>query len=167
MNSPAKFVFDGSLILPITPGTFDVGNGIRIETVNIHTVGDLRIAGYPTLDDISIDSFFPAQKYPFRVTDHVWPYAMVACFKGWAKARRPVRFLITGTDVNIPVLVESIQHGEHDGSGDVYYTLKFSEYRYVSVGSASGSSRTVDSYSSTSTTNSTATSSKSSLVLRG
>lgn len=136
VSNQAKFVFAGSLILPVTPAGFDVGKGIRIETVNIHALGDLRIAGYATLDDITIDSFFPAQKYPFRVTDDVQPYALVARFEAWAKARGPIRFLITGTDVNLPVLVENIRYGERDGSGDVYYTLKLAEYRYVSVGAS-------------------------------
>lgn len=171
MNNPAKFCFGGSLILPVTPSVFDVGAGIRIETVNIHSLGDLRIAGYSTLDDITLDSFFPAQKYPFRMTDDVQPYALVARFKAWAAARQPIRFLITGTDVNLPVLVEQIRYSERDGSGDVYYSLKLSEYRAVSleigIGVSVGSSRPVDSYMSAPSTKSTATSAKSALVLSG
>lgn len=72
--SIAKFCFDGSLILPITPETFKVSSGIRIETINIHAIGDIRIAGYPTLDSISISGIFPANRYSFAVTDDITPY---------------------------------------------------------------------------------------------
>ena len=109
--SIAKFCFDGSLILPITPETFKVSSGIRIETINIHAIGDIRIAGYPTLDSISISGIFPANRYSFAVTDDITPYALVAKFKEWAASRKVVRWLVTGSDVNMPVLIESISYG--------------------------------------------------------
>ena len=105
MSEQAKICFNGSLILPVTPESFEVGAGIKIETVNIHALGDLRIAGYPILDNISISGFFPARRYRFAITDDVQPYALVAQFKAWAASRAVVRFLVTGTDVNLPVLV--------------------------------------------------------------
>ena len=47
-----KFIFkygEGSeYILPISPKSFKVDYGIRVETVNIHTMGDVNIAGYST-----------------------------------------------------------------------------------------------------------------------
>lgn len=136
MSEQAKICFNGSLILPVTPESFEVGAGIKIETVNIHALGDLRIAGYPILDNISISGFFPARRYRFAITDDVQPYALVAQFKAWAASRAVVRFLVTGTDVNLPVLVETIRYGERDGSGDVYYTLTLAEYRHVSASAA-------------------------------
>lgn len=133
MSEQAKICFNGSLILPVTPESFEVGAGIKIETVNIHALGDLRIAGYPTLDNITISGFFPARRYRFAITDDVQPYTLVAQFKAWAASRSVVRFLVTGTDVNLPVLVETIRYGERDGSGDVYYTLTLAEYRHASA----------------------------------
>ena len=136
MSEQAKFCFNGSLILPVTPESFEVGAGIKVETVNIHALGDLRIAGYPTLDSINISGFLPARQYSFAITDDVQPYALVAQFKAWSARRTVVRFLVTGTDVNLPVLVETIRYGERDGSGDVYYTLPLAEYRHVSASAA-------------------------------
>lgn len=147
MSAQAKFCFDGSLILPITPESFEVGSGIKIETVNIHALGDLRIAGYPTLDNITISGIFPARRYSFAITEDIAPYALVAQFKTWSESRKVVRFLITGTDINLPVLIESIRYGEQDGSGDVYYTLTLAEYRHASVSVASG--RAIDQYPAT------------------
>lgn len=147
MSEQAKFCFNGSLILPVTPESFEVGAGIKVETVNIHALGDIRIAGYPTLDSINISGFLPARQYSFAITDDVQPYAIVAQFKAWSASRAVVRFLVTGTDVNLPVLVETIRYGERDGSGDVYYTLTLAEYRHASVSVASG--RAIDQYPAT------------------
>jgi len=139
-----KFIFragNTELILPVTPPSFEVNKGIRVETVNIHGVGDIRVAGYSTLDNVSIASFFPAKEYSFAQKSRE-PYEYAALFASWAENKTVVRFLISGTTVNIPVLIENIRYGEQDGSGDVYYTLTLAEYRYVSV--AATASRPVE-----------------------
>ena len=136
MDKLRKIVFVGGgreLVLPVTPPSFEVGHGIKIETVNIHGVGDLRIAGYTTLDNPSISSFFPAQHYNFCVAPFVDPYELVKQFEAWSNARTVCRMIITGTSINMPVLIENIRYGEKDGSNDVYYTLSLTEYRYVTV----------------------------------
>lgn len=137
------------LILPVTPPSFEVNRGIRVETVNIHGVGDIRVAGYPALDSISIASFFPVQEYSFARKQRE-PYEYAAVFTEWAENKAVVRFLISGTTVNIPVLIENIRYGEKDGSGDVYYTLTLAEYRYVSVSAAA--SRPVETIPATAST---------------
>ncbi len=38
--------------LPVTPENFSIDHGIRMETINIHTLGDVNIAGYTTLASI-------------------------------------------------------------------------------------------------------------------
>ena len=144
-----KFVFRGGgqeITLPVTPSGFTVPNGQDIQTVNIHEIGDVRIAGKPTLSSISIEGFFPSKPYPFA---HYYaePYSLVRVFLAWRDSGEVVRFLIPGTTVNLPVLIESIDYGEQDGSGDVYYTLSLSEYRYVSaptVKTSLSASRAVD-----------------------
>ena len=141
MNRLRKIVFvagSSELVLPITPEAFEVGHGIKIETINIHGVGDIRVAGHTTLDNINISSFFPANSYPFAVAQFEEPWDLVRQFKAWSYAQAVLRFIVTGTDINLPVLVEHISYGERDGSNDVYYTLNLAEYRYVSTGYSAG-----------------------------
>ena len=129
------------MILPITPESFTVNNGIDIQTVNITALGDVRIAGYPTLDSISISSFFPAQSYSFAMSSYQDPWGLVEKIKTWMTGQVVLRFIVTGTNINKPVLVEGIDVGESDGSNDVTYTLTLAEYRFIgsnaNVGSAS------------------------------
>ena len=130
---------NNELILPITPPSFRVSSGIGVETVNIHGLGDVRIAGYSTLDQITINSFFPAQEYGFSLTSYVDPWILVGKVQEWQTNRTVVRFIITGTNINKPVVIENFSVGEQDGSNDVYYTLSMAEYRYVTTTAATPS----------------------------
>lgn len=126
--------YDNELILPVTPSSFRVTSGIRVETVNIHAVGDVNIAGYGTLATISLECMFPAQKYPFVVGPYnPAPYVYTKAFEAWAAGKLVVRFVVSGTPVNIPVLIESIEYGEQDGTNNVYATLTMREYRETQV----------------------------------
>ena len=40
---------------------------------------------------------------------------------------------ITGTDINLKCTIQSFEYGEEDGSGDVYYSISFKEYRKISA----------------------------------
>ena len=142
MNIERKIIFiigNEELILPVTPESFAIVRGINIETLNIHGVGDIRIAGYSTLDNVKIESFFPAQEYNFSVAAFTDPYALAGRFASLSANRTVVRWIVTGTDINIPVFIESIEYGESGGSNDVEYVMTLSEYRYISTTSSSNS----------------------------
>jgi phage tail protein X len=126
-----KFIFKDSsmeLQLPVTPPSFTVEHGINIETINIHTIGDVNIAGYSTLATLKIECLFPAQSYSFALASQE-PYSYVEVFKKWCSERVVVRFIVSDTPVNLPVLVQSITYSEQDGTNDVYATITLREYR--------------------------------------
>lgn len=120
------------IILPVTPQSIETSTGIRIETVNIHGLGDLRIAGNRTLANINISSFFPANRYRFSNPKYS-PQEYVRKFQNIIRSKKPVRFLIHGAGINLTVLISDIRFGEKDGPNDMYYTLSLSEYEASSV----------------------------------
>ena len=136
-----KFIFkyntrgyDNELILPVTPESFQVEKGTRMETVNIHELGDVVLAGYGTLCTLKIDCMFPAQKYPFVTGPYnPNPYVFADAIARWSEMRLKVRFIVSDTTINIPVLVESIQYGEQDGTNDLYASISLREYRELSA----------------------------------
>lgn len=130
-----KFIFkegDKEFLLPVTPPSFSIEHGIKIETVNIHTLGDVNIAGYGTLAVLKIDCLFPAHvsSFAFAYQD---PYVYVNNFLKWCDDHTVLRFIISDTPVNIPVLVESINYSEQDGTNDVYASISLREYREISA----------------------------------
>ena len=138
-----KFIFKENsgyeLALPITPPSFTVDHGIRIETVNIHGAGDLNLAGTATLMKITIDCMFrglpnsAGKGYLYED-----PFLYTGYFQNLAYGKIPVRFIVTDTDVNVPVLVENISYGEKDGTNDVYATISLAEYHYLKTESVEG-----------------------------
>jgi LysM repeat protein len=116
------------VILPITPPSFEIEHGIIIETINIHTLGDVNIAGYGTLATIRIDCMFPAQEYPFAFSFQ-YPYTYVNIFEKWCDEHTVLRFVISNAPINIAVLVQSISYSEKDGTNDVYASIALREYR--------------------------------------
>jgi hypothetical protein len=78
-----KFIFKDTeknteLILPVTPPSFEVAHGINIETIKIHILGDVALAGYGTLSTFKIDCMFPVQKYSFsQASAEINPYTYV------------------------------------------------------------------------------------------
>lgn len=117
------------LALPVTPDQYQVEKGINVEVVNIHQLGDAILVGYGTLATIKISRcLLPANPYNFA-SNADSPEAIVKCFEGWIEDKSKLRFVVSGTGVNLPVVVEHISWGERDGTNDVYADVTLREYR--------------------------------------
>lgn len=130
--SRRKFIFKGGgkeLVLPVTPDSYQVEKGINVEVVNIHQLGDAILAGYGTLATIKISCVFPASRYPF--SDGSDPDGYVGRLEKWVKKRQKLRFVVGGTGVNIPAVIQSVSYGERDGTNDVYADIILREYRQL------------------------------------
>lgn len=122
------------LVLPVTPDSFEVSHGINIETVNIHTLGDVAVPGYGTLPTFNISCMFPAREYNFiQPGAGLEPYSYVQRFEWWSGNKTILRLVVSETQINKPVLISDIRYGEQDGTGDVYATITLREYRQVAV----------------------------------
>lgn len=126
--------FGEELVLPVTPAGYEVEAGRKVEPLDMQEAGTLNLPGLKTLLDKGIQCMFPAQAYPFvnaGATYNPWYY--VKKFRNWSESAEVLRFVISDTEVNEPVLVESITYGEQDGTGDVYATIQLKGYRDVTA----------------------------------
>lgn len=114
-------------VLPVTPASITLQNGIKIETVGIYGIGDIQLAGNRSIGSIQISSFFPAQEYDFSTGAFRSPYDWVKIFKTIISKKKPVRFLVSDTDINVRVLISNIEFSEKPGTNDIYYTLTLAE----------------------------------------
>jgi LysM repeat protein len=127
-------VKDTELVLPVTPSSFEISHGINVETINIHTLGDVVLPGHGTLSTIKIDCMLPASKYSFNQPNaKLTPYDYIKKFKGWCDKHTILRFAVSKTMVNLDVIITDLSYGERDGTKDVYATITFREYRNLSV----------------------------------
>lgn len=120
---------------PVIPSEYNIPNGINVDTFNVESFGEISFIGKSKLSNISISSFFPNEKYNFcQYSDFPEPYECVKLIKGWQQSGKPIRFIITETDVNMLCIIESFTYGEKYGDRDVYFTLELREYRIVEEG---------------------------------
>lgn len=125
--------FAEKLQLPTPPAEFSLTTGNLNETVNITNLGDITQIGGEALAEIEISSFFPVRPAPYTTPSVPDPYKAVEQIEKWRKSKKPIRLIITGTPVNLACAIESFVWGERGGSGDVYYSLKLKEYRFIQV----------------------------------
>lgn len=119
--------------LPVLPKEFKIQSGMKNESYETISIGEIKLIGMPTLKTISFSSFFPGQNYPFvrDQTYKAWEY--VEMIETWKLRRVPIRLIITETPINMACTIESFEYGPQDGTGDIYYTLSLSEFKFIEL----------------------------------
>lgn len=122
------------LQLPVPPSSYSLKLSNNNTVVNVESIGEVNILGDSKLSEISFESFFPAQEYSFCVySDIPSPYECVAQIEKWRKKKKPIRVVLTHTDINDLFSIESFEYGEKDGTGDVYFTIALKQYKVLKV----------------------------------
>lgn len=120
------------LQLPVPPSEFTIQKGTQVNVVNIHQIGEISVIGKGKLATIEISSFFPKQAYSFcQYSGFPEPYECIKLIEKWVASGKPIRLIITNTNINLAASIEKLSYGERDGSGDVYFSLSLKEYRFI------------------------------------
>lgn len=118
--------------IPVLPEKLKVTSPGNNDTATVLVLGDVLILRKKGLRTVAWDSFFPVNDAPFvtgRITD---PMEIVKAIQKARDSLDPVRFLITGTDldINVRMGVETFDYEERAGElGDFYYSIKLSEWK--------------------------------------
>lgn len=119
------------LQLPVSP-FFRLETAQGVETMSLQKLGQISLPGLRELESIALESFFPAQDYNFlKYHDIRDPWECVALIKKWKESRRPIRLIITETNINLAMLIKSFSYGVEDGSDNVNFTLELVEYVFL------------------------------------
>lgn len=117
--------------LPVPPGSFEVPNEINVAVFNVELAGEISFIGKKKLSNITIQGFFPAQYYSFCQTTPLNPYDYVKKIKDWQNSGKPIRLIVTETDVNMLCTINKFTYSEQAGTRDLDFTLELTEYRVV------------------------------------
>jgi len=119
--------------LPVNPPEIEVEEQGQGKTYRIISLGEINSIQTPSLSEISFESFFPAQRYPFVVGDVLLePSNYVEMITEWRRDRKVVRLIVTdGTvDINMLVSIEDFTWRELAGAvGDIEYEMTLKQYR--------------------------------------
>lgn len=119
------------LVFPVTPGSFSVSFGREVLKVNLHQMGEVNLWGQATAAEIKITVQLPSSErsYAFSGGYTGNPYGAIELLKNWQSGGKILRYIVSGTTVNLAVLLSEVRYGERDGTGDVYADLVLAEYR--------------------------------------
>lgn len=120
------------LRLPILPPSYSLSYSQNNTEVNITNYGNVNVIGKKNLAITSIESFFPNHKYGFvQYKNFPTPKNCIKLIKGWMD--NPIRYIITGTGINLLMTIEEFTYSEQDGTGDIYFSLSLKEYSIPKV----------------------------------
>ena len=121
-----------TVVFPVLPSELMVAVNTNHGTVNINNFGDYLMKGKTGLKTLTLSGFFPAQDYPFAMMG-LAPYTYIAQLETMRTGDNVCQLTVSDTPLSMPCLISSFKFGEKDGSGDVYYELGLTEYRYVTA----------------------------------
>lgn len=118
------------LKLPVLPESFEIQKpqgGAVVETV---TGAELNLIGVPKLKSLSISSFFPVRDYPYLRDTSMKGWEYVYKIDTWILQKLPIRLVITGTPINMPVRITDFKY-KVGTDGDLWYTMELEEFNLV------------------------------------
>lgn len=123
------------LQLPVPPREYTVGKTSNNSTFSVENIGEISFIGKSNLTTLpSIATFFPKNIYSFcQYSTFPEPNECVALINKWIDSGKPIRYMITGTSINMECTIESFEYKEQDGTGDIFFTLELKEYRRIAL----------------------------------
>lgn len=121
--------------IPVLPAKLNVSSPGTNERVTVLELGEVLLLRKKGLRILSWESFFPVSKAPYTVGQIRDPVSIVQAIQKARDQKSPVRFLITGTDLdcNLRMGIDSFEYEERSGElGDLYYTIKLYEWKDIS-----------------------------------
>ena len=124
--------------LPVLPNEVYINNSNITNAVNILKKGDVNIFAGNNTQNGEIASFFPNSEYSFNEYSNVEnPFKLAMTFKDWSNLGQIVRFVVTDSknniNINFRVRITDFEYGVKDATGDIYYSLKWKEFREVKI----------------------------------
>ena len=128
------------LRFPVTPSEVICETSANISTESVNDLGNVSLFSGVELKSIPIDSFFPNKDYSFCTYNNIEkPYELVRKLETWQNNGTKLRYIVTDTYTNIPVMINSFTYQEQDGTGDVYFNLSLVEYKEIKLNKTSSS----------------------------
>lgn len=129
-----EFYID-DLRLPVPIQEVSVKTGADINIISLAKGGELGIFAGKKLDTISFSSFYPSS-YRSYCQYNGFPNVetFVRKIETAQKEGNPIRFIITGADINKQFLISDFEKTyKINGREDLYFSLSLTEYREIEI----------------------------------
>ena len=119
---------DGRFELDVNPKELSVTQDSKDKTIDLLNVGEFNVQGNRGLIQVAIATFLPAADSPFNRSGTA-PETIIMALKKAKNGKRPVRLIISGTDVNTRFTISSVTDTYREGSRDPQVSWSFTESR--------------------------------------
>lgn len=122
------------LAMPVTPPDFAVEIGRDVENLDMAQTGQVNLPGLEALFNETQEFLLPSEARNYTSSGYSGePYTVVETLTRWSLAGDVLRYIVTETPVNVPVLLGPVRYGESGGAGDVIVRLTLRQYRDLAV----------------------------------
>lgn len=115
------------MTLPVTPASYTVRKGKQVQTVDVYTLGAYTVPTTDAQESITLAVFLPSSNRSYCV-QYTEQSVILAWLLQQIENRAKLRFIVSGTSVNLPVYFTNLEYGEQDGTNDIYGTLTMQPY---------------------------------------
>lgn len=127
-----KYSNTDKIRLPVVPEELELESPFDVNTVNVAQLGAVTTPGFRQLKTITLESFFPRDYNPtycdYKGFDS--PESYVKRVEAWRDLRKPLQLVITGTNINMTVLIDDFTTTIAAGHvGDIYFSISFIQYK--------------------------------------
>jgi hypothetical protein len=138
MSKELWLTFDNgkeTLQLPVNPPELSIGQGSQNDSIDVFNLGEVTILQKPKAMTFGFECFFPSKPGPYlNITDDQLkePSYYIEMINKWRASYKPVRFIVTETEINYLCSIEAFDYTERAGDvGTLYYSLSLKEYKVV------------------------------------
>lgn len=122
------------LTMPVTPPEFAVEFGRTVENLDMAQTGQVNLPGLEALFNEQQEFLLPSETRNYTGSGYGGePYTVAETLTRWSLAGDVLRYIVTETPVNVPVLLGPVRYGESGGAGDVTVRLTLRQYRDLAV----------------------------------
>lgn len=122
------------LTMPVTPPEFAVEFGRTVENLDMAQTGQVNLPGLEALFNEQQEFLLPSEARNYTGSGYGGePYTVAETLTRWSLAGDVLRYIVTETPVNVPVLLGPVRYGESGGAGDVTVRLTLRQYRDLAV----------------------------------
>ena len=117
---------------PVLPEELELESPFGVNTINVAQLGAVTTPGFRQPKGITIKSFFPRDYNPTYCDFKAFskPEVYVKKIEEWRDRRKPLQLVITGTHINMAVLIDDFTTSITAGNvGDIYFSLSFIQHK--------------------------------------
>ena len=131
------FEFENQVVqLPVNPEEIMLSSSGSNKTEEIVKLGEINLLREKKLTECTIEGFLPADpNAPYVVTSGRFepPEFYLELFENIRKEKKPFRFIISDTKINMLATIEDLEYGLKAGDPDTHYIMTIKEFRPFSA----------------------------------